>query len=143
MVPLPVGSVPRTIEDMRRALIASLVAILALIGAVPGASARDDEVRRHGDCDLGSEWRLIVRRETPSTLRVRYVIATDRPGETWSVFLSMNGAGLFTGTRTTNSEGYIKVTKYPTDRAGDDTIKGSANDQVTGEHCAGSLTYRL
>jgi len=44
MVPLPVGSVPRTIEDMRRALIASLVAILALIGAVPGASARDDEV---------------------------------------------------------------------------------------------------
>jgi hypothetical protein len=143
MVSLPPPPVPRTIDAMRRASIAFLVVMLSLLAALPSAVARDDDVRRRGDCELGSEWRLRVRRETPSTLRVRYVLDTDRAGETWSVFLSMNGSSLFTGTRTTASEGYIRIQRYPRDGDGDDTIKGSANNRVTGESCSGSLLYRF
>jgi hypothetical protein len=124
---------------MRRAT--ALLVVLSILLAMPAALGRDDEVRRRGACDLESEWRLIVRRESTSTLRVRYVLETDRAGHTWSVFLSMNGNSLFTGTKTTDADGYIKITRYPHDRDGDDRIKGSANDHATGESCAGSLLY--
>jgi hypothetical protein len=124
-----------------RATATVLAALLAVGLLAPAVGARDDEVRRRGACDLGSEWRLIVRREDPSTLRVRYVIATERAGQTWSVFLSMNGTSLFAGTKTTNADGYIRITRFPRDRAGDDTISGSANKQIGGESCRGSLVF--
>ena len=85
---------------------------------------------------------MIVRRESATTLRVRYILDTDRAGQAWSIFLSLNGARLFAGQRTTTSDGSIRVTRYPVDRAGDDLIKGSGNNLVTGESCNGSLTYR-
>lgn len=119
-----------------------VVALLSVLLIVPAAHARTDEVRREGSCDLGSSWRLIARRESPSTLRVRYVLDTGRAGQTWSVFLSMNGDRLAFEKRITSSDGYIRVTRFPKDRAGDDLIKGSANNLATGESCGGSLTYR-
>lgn len=127
----------------RNAFVSVVVVLLAVVVALPSAGARDDEVRRDGTCDLGSGWRLIARRESATTLRVRYVLDTDHAGQAWSVFLSMNGSRLFAGQRTTTSDGYIRVTRYPKDRAGDDLIKGSANNLVNGESCNGSLTYRL
>jgi hypothetical protein len=127
----------------RNARVSVVVALLAVVVALPSAGARDDEVRRDGTCDLGSGWRLIARRESATTLRVRYVLDTDHAGQAWSIFLSMNGSRLFAGQRTTTSDGSIRVTRYPADRAGDDLIKGSANNLVTGESCNGSLTYRF
>jgi hypothetical protein len=127
----------------RSAWVSVVVVLLAVLVALPSAGARDDEVRREGTCDLGSGWRLIARRESGTTLRVRYVLDTDHAGQAWSIFLSMNGARLFAGQRTTTSGGSIRVTRYPTDRAGDDLIKGSGNNLVTGESCNGSLTYRF
>jgi hypothetical protein len=124
-----------------RALALCLAVLAASLGAT-AVHARDDDVRREGACDQGSEWRLRVRRETPTTLRVRYILATDDSGHTWSIFLSMNGSRLFAGERTTNADGYIRVSRYPSDRDGDDQIRASANDQVTGESCSGGLTYR-
>lgn len=126
----------------RNAWVSVVVVLLAVTVALPSAGARDDEVRRDGTCDLGSEWRLIARRESATTLRVRYILDTNRAGQAWSIFLSLNGARLFAGQRTTTSEGSIRVTRYPVDRAGDDLIKGSGNNLVTGESCNGSLTYR-
>lgn len=126
---------------MRRTSFPVLAALLSILLVAPAARSSDDEVKRRGQCDLGSEWRLIVRRESPTTLRVRYVLDTDRPGQTWAVFLSMEGRWLFKGQRTTNSQGYVRITRYPTDGAGGDTIKGSANNLVNGEYCTGSLVY--
>ena len=126
----------------RNAWVSVVVVLLAVTVALPSAGARDDEVRRDGTCDLGSGWRLIARRESATTLRVRYILDTNRAGQAWSIFLSLNGARLFAGQRTTTSEGSIRVTRYPMDRAGDDLIKGSGNNLVTGESCNGSLTYR-
>lgn len=128
-------------RDVKRTRLPAVTVLLAVLLLAPAASSSDDEVKRRGQCDLGSEWRLIVRRESASKLRVRYVLDTDRPGQTWAVFLSMNGSWLFKGQRTTNSRGYIRVTRFPTDRSGDDTIKGSANNLVNGEYCTGSLVY--
>jgi hypothetical protein len=127
----------------RNAWVAVVVVLVAVVVAVPSAGARDDEVRRDGTCDLGSGWRLIARRESATTLRVRYILDTDQAGQAWSIFLSMNGARLFAGQRTTRSDGSIRVTRYPADRAGDDLIKGFGNNLVTGESCNGSLTYRF
>jgi hypothetical protein len=126
---------------LRRASVAFVAVLVSLALAMPTAGATGDEVRRRGPCDLGSEWRLIVRRETPTTLRVRYVIATGRAGETWSIFLSMNGGRLFAGQRTTSLEGYVRITRFPTDIAGDDTIKAVANNLANGETCSGALIY--
>ena len=127
----------------RNAWVSVVVVLLAVTVALPSASARDDEVRREGTCDLGSGWRLIVRHESATTLRVRYILDTDHAGQPWSIFLSLNGVRLFAGQRTTTSEGSIRVTRYPADRAGDELIKGSGNNLVTGESCNGSLTYRF
>ena len=127
----------------RNAWVSVVVVLLAVVVALPSAGARDDEVRREGACDLGSGWRLIARRESATTLRVRYVLETDRAGQAWSIFLSMNGTRLFAGQRTTASDGSLRVTRYPTDRAGDDLIKASGNNLVTGESCNASLTYRF
>jgi hypothetical protein len=126
---------------VRRAAVALVAIWVAFALAAPQVGASNDEVRRRGTCTLGSEWRLIVRRETASTLRVRYVLNTHVAGQTWSIFLSMNGVRFFLAQRTTNSEGYIRVTRYPLDSPGDDVIKGASNNQATGETCVGSLTY--
>ena len=66
---------------------------------------------------------MIARRESATTLRVRYMLDTDHAGQEWSVFLSMNGTRLFAGQRTTRSDGSIRVTRYPVDRAGDDSSR--------------------
>jgi hypothetical protein len=125
----------------RRLASAVLIALVALMTLLPAVRADELTVRKIRPCDLTSEWRLIVRRETSSTLRVRYIIATDVAGQTWSVFLSINGTTLVSGPRTTNLDGYIRVTKFPTDLPLDDVIKGSAYNRVTGETCTGGLTY--
>jgi hypothetical protein len=125
---------------IRGRVVALCLALLAALSLVTPAGARDDEVRRRGSCSLGSEWRLIARRETRTTLRVRYVLDTDRAGEAWRIFLSLNGRGLFSGSRTTNANGYIRITRFPTDRVGDDLVSASANGP-TGEKCAGSLVF--
>ncbi len=128
---------------VRKASISLLGAALAILLGLGAARAHDDEVRREGACDRGSEWRLIVRRESATTLRVRYALETGEAGRQWSVFLSMNGSRLFAGQRTTNGDGDLRISRYPADRAGEDRIKGWANNLSDGESCSGSLTYRF
>jgi hypothetical protein len=127
----------------RRLASAVLIALVAFMTLVPAVRADELTVRKIRPCELTSEWRLIVRRETPTTLRVRYVIATGLPGQTWSVFVSINGRTIVSAERTTDSDGYIRVTRYPNDRDGDDVIKGYANNLFpgTGETCSGGLIY--
>ena len=137
------GARPDDAGMLRKASLSFVVAMLSILLSLGAAGARDDEVRREGPCDRGSEWRLIVRRESGATLRVRYVLETGDAGREWSVFLSMNGSRLFAGQRTTNSDGDLRITRYPADRAGDDLIKGWANNLSNGESCSGSLTYRF
>jgi hypothetical protein len=118
-------------------------AILLLLGAAPGARAgRIDgsEVRRRGGCSGPSSWRLRVRDETGDVLRVRLTVEGGRPNQRWHVFMSDNGDGFYYGRRVSGAGGRFTVRSETEDLAGDDTIRATANNHVTGETCRARAT---
>jgi hypothetical protein len=124
-----------------RAKLLSLVVVIGLLLAGTSAGA-SDEVRRRGSCTSGSgHWDLRVRRETRTSLRVRFSIENAPPGHTWQLFLSDNGSGVFARSKVSISDGEVRVRKVIRDRWGSDRIKASGVDLTTGELCAGSLRY--
>jgi hypothetical protein len=130
----------------RRASIALVMVTVALATVLAtvfarSAAARDDEVRRSGPCSGPSDWKLVVRRETATTLKVKLEIEHGAPDQTWQLFLSDNGTRFYAGTKVSGPNGYVRVVRYPTDRSGTDRIKGTGVNAVTGESCAGYLSY--
>ena len=125
----------------RPALRFAIVALTAASIAVPSAAwAGDGRIVRRGVCTGPSDWKLDVRQEDGGRLRVKLEIEGGRSGQEWHVFLSDNGANIFSGTRTSESGGYLEVRVRTTDRAGADAIKAAANNVVTGESCTGRAT---
>jgi hypothetical protein len=114
--------------------------VLALTSAAPGR-ARDDEMRREGSCSGHSDWRLEVRHEDPNTLQVKFRIDHTPNNAVWEVFLSDNGSRFFAGTRSSGSDGELRVTKLTRDRSGTDRIKGYGFSRATGEVCSGVIKY--
>jgi hypothetical protein len=120
-----------------------LVAFLALLlaSAVTRADA-SDEVRKRGSCSGGpGDWTLRVRRESATTLRVRFVIDDVKPGQSWQLFLSDNGVRIYSGTKVANSLGEVRVTRFTANRAGADRIAASGVNTATGTTCEGSLAF--
>jgi hypothetical protein len=129
-----------SMEVMR--LIAALVMAGLLLSAASPAVADEDRVRRHGSCSGGpSEWRLIVRQETATTLRVRWEIERGEPNQVWQLFLSDNGTRFYAGTKTSDNDGSVRVRRFTRDRDGSDRIKGSGVNLETGETCYGSVLF--
>jgi hypothetical protein len=110
-------------------------------GAAPPGRASGDEVRREGSCTGQSDWRLEVRHEDGNTLEVRFRIDHTPSGKVWDIFLSDNRTRFFAGTRTSTSDGYVKVRKLTRDRSGTDRIKAYGTSRATGEVCSGRLGY--
>ena len=102
--------------------------------------ASGDRVVRRGRCSGPSTWKLDVRRESGSRLRVQLEIQGGRAGQSWHVFISDDGARIFAGSRTSGAGGLVEVRVGTTDRPGADAIKAAANNQVTRETCAGRAT---
>jgi hypothetical protein len=98
-------------------------------------------VTRRGACDGQSEWRLRVRQETSTTLRVKYRIEGGASGQTWQLFLSDNGTRIYAGNKVSQSGGEVQVRRFTTDRSGSDRIAASGVNLDTGESCGGSLTF--
>jgi hypothetical protein len=128
---------------MKRKPVAAVVLAVLTAGALLAspARARDDEIRREGACSGPSDWRLRVRKEDAGKLGVRFEIEHGASGQVWEVFLSDNGARFFAGTRTSGSNGYLRVRKLTKDRSGNDRIKGYGYNRATGEICSGKLAY--
>lgn len=125
---------------IRSILVGALVLGLALLMSTP-ASAGGGQVEQRGDCVGGSgEWRLVVQREGPNSLRVRFELKDVVSGETWQVFLSDNGIGIFSGTKVAD-EGGLRVRKLTRDRSGRDRISATAVDMDSGATCGGSLRF--
>src|SRR4249919_1629590 len=101
---------------MRRALSIALVfAVLFTVSAQAGGNGSD----RHGSCDGGpGHWRLRVQREDADTLRIRYRIEDVAPGQSWQLFISDNGTRIYSATRSSGSQGEIRVNKTTRDRSG-------------------------
>ena len=98
-------------------------------------------VERRGDCVGGpGEWRLVVQREGASTLRVRFELKDVVSGQTWQLFLSDDGVGIFSATTTAADDG-LWVRKVTRDRAGRDRISATALNVDSGATCGGSLRF--
>lgn len=124
-----------------RAKLLSLVVIIGLLLAATSAEA-SDEVRRRGSCTRGSgHWELRVRRETRTSLRVRFSIENTPSGHTWQLFLSDNGSGILARSKVSTSSGEVRIRKVIRDRWGSDRIKTSGVDLTNGDLCSGSLRY--
>jgi hypothetical protein len=122
-------------------VLAILVALLAAMSPARPVHA-DDEIRRHGSCQGGpGDWTLRVRRESRTTLRVRFAIEDAVPGHTWQLFLSDNGVRVFARSKVTDSDGDVRVRRLIRNRAGVDRIKASGVDLANGETCTGGLRY--
>lgn len=116
------------------------VVVMAAIAFPAPASARGGRIVRRGGCAGPSEWTLDVRQEDGGRLRVKLEIEGGRSGQEWHVFLSDNGVGIFSGSRISESGGYLEVRVRTTDRAGSDAIKAAANNVASGESCTGRAT---
>jgi len=127
---------------MRTRPAAVAVACALAVALAAPAAAQDGAVRRRGSCTGGpSDWKLVVRQETASTLRVKFEIEGGAQGQTWQLFLSDNGDRIFAGSRVSADNGYVRIVREPSDRAGADQIKASGVNLDTGESCGGSLTF--
>jgi hypothetical protein len=98
-------------------------------------------MRREGSCTGHSDRRLEVERRDANTLQVRFRIEHTAAGATWEVFLSDNGDRFFAGTRTSTSDGELRVRRNTRDRSGTDHIKGYGYSRATGEVCSGSVPF--
>jgi hypothetical protein len=128
---------------MRRTVSAVLLAAVLVVSAMGSASARDDERRHRGACTGSSDWKLVVRHEDARTLKVKFEIEHGASGQVWELFLSDNGTRFFAGTRTSGTDGYVRVVRFTKDRDGTDRIRGYGYNRATGEVCSGSLRYGL
>lgn len=119
------------------------VGVLALVVAslVSTPASASGPMERRGDCVSGpGEWRLVVQLERPGTLRVRFELKDVERGQSWQLFLSDNGFGIFSGTIVAD-DGDIRVRKLTQDRAGRDRISASAVNMDSGATCGGSLRF--
>lgn len=114
-------------------------AVALMLAAAP-AHARD-EVRRRGSCSGGpGNWTLRVRLDD-GVFRLRFKIDDVPAGQSWQLFMSDNGTRIYSGTKTPDSGGEVRVSKRTTNRAGSDRIVASGVNTRTGTTCEGSLTY--
>jgi hypothetical protein len=120
---------------------AAIVACVGLALLAGSAEASGGDARHEGSCTSHSDWRLEVDRRDSNTLRVRFRIEHTPSGKVWEVFLSDNGTRFFAATRTSSSDGQIRLRKNTKDLSGTDHVKAYAYSRATGEVCSGSVAF--
>ena len=114
-------------------------AIAFVLALMLAAAPRHSRAR--GSCSRGpGDWTLRVRRDD-GALRVRFTIDDVAAGQSWQLFLSDNGTRIFSGTKSSDAAGEVRVSKRTTNRAGSDRIAASGVNTVNGTTCEGTLTY--
>jgi hypothetical protein len=119
----------------------AVLALLTLVVTSSLAWAGVEDVTRSGSCSGRGDWKLRVRRETASTVRVRFDIEHVRPGDTWQLYLSDNGTRIFSASRVADSEGELRAVRITANRSGTDHVKGSGVNVTAGGTCDGALAY--
>ena len=126
---------------MIRSIRVGVLALCLLASLLSSSASAGEPVERRGDCVGGpGGWRLVVQPNRASALRVRFELKDVEPGQTWQLFLSDNGFGVFSGTRASD-DGGIRVRKLTRDRAGRDRISATAVNMDSGATCGGSLRF--
>ena len=127
---------------MHRRLIRSACVGVCAVALVSAPASAGDGVRRRGDCTGGEgDWDLRVDRVDRNTLRVRFTIDDVDAGEPWQLFLSDSGTRVYSGTRSANSEGEVRVRRKIADRSGTDKVAASGVHVNDGTTCQGSVSF--
>jgi hypothetical protein len=118
------------------------IAVAMLASALAATPARADiAVRSSGSCSGRGQWTLVAKRESASTIRVRFTIEHVDAGSTWQLFLSDNGVRILATTKTAGSDEVVRAVKITSDRSGTDHIKASGVNVSSGGSCAGSVAF--
>jgi hypothetical protein len=127
---------------VRRRALSLLILLVALAALAAGlssvAGARDDDVRRSGNCTRGSDWKLKLSHED-GRIEVEYEVDQNRSGVRWVVRLRHNGSQFArTVRRTRPPSGSFEVRRLVGNRAGTDRISATATRRA--ETCRGSAS---
>jgi hypothetical protein len=129
---------PRMNRMLRKAL---ATAILLVVLGAGRAGAAAPEIRRSGRCDGSSTSVLGVTRYDATRLRVRFAIANSTPGQTWQLFGSDNGIGIFVVNRVVSASGSVSVRRLVKDLPGKDIVTATGFNPAALESCKLSLGF--
>ncbi|MGV1003671.1 MAG: hypothetical protein ACOYEV_02655 [Candidatus Nanopelagicales bacterium] len=112
---------------------------LGLVAASPGlASAAEVEREKHGSCTGGSAvWELNLEKEA-GRIDADLEIDSNRAGQKWKITFKHNGTTIYSGTRTTDSDGEVGVDRNRANKKGTDKFTFTATSG--GQKCSGSLS---
>jgi len=125
---------------------AARVLLLGLIGtgllSFPiGASAKDGDVIRTGNCSGATDWKLKLSPEN-GRIEVEAEIDSNVNGQNWNVRLKRNGSVFFQGTRMTQGpSGSFEVRRVTNNGAGTDSFVLRATNPASGETCRGTANF--
>lgn len=106
-----------------------------------GASAKDGDVIRTGNCSGATDWKLKLSPEN-GRIEAEAEIDSNVNGQNWNVKLKRNGSVFFQGTRMTRGpSGSFEVRRVTNNGAGTDTFVLKATNPQTGEVCRGTATF--
>ena len=99
------------------------------------------DVRASGHCSAASTWKIKAKPDN-GRIQIEMEVDSNRNGQTWAVNLTDNKVRVFSGNRVTVApSGSFGVRVLAANRAGTDTITGTARNLSTGERC--TATVRL
>jgi hypothetical protein len=125
---------------LRRIVPVIIVAVaLPMLGGP--AQAKDGEVVRRGSCSQAAAWKLKASPDD-GRIEVEAEVDSNKTGQTWKWRLRHNGTVTSRGSATTSgASGSFEVHRTVVDLDGPDTLRITARNPGTGEHCSGTLTF--
>ena len=124
------------------AIVGATFAAALLAGALAGpafAQGGGSGVRASGHCSAGSTWKVKAKPDN-GRIQIEMEVDSNRVGQTWAVALTDNAVRVFAGNRVTSApSGSLSVRTLAANRAGTDTIIGTARNLSTGERCSGTV----
>jgi hypothetical protein len=126
-------------KAMRWGLIGAVAVMIA--GAMPAASANEDDVIRQGSCSRRSDWKLKLSPEN-GRIEVEFEVDQNRRGRRWRVRMWHDGNRFFKGRRVTQPpSGSFEIRRVEPNRAGVDRFRARAFNPRSGETCVGRARF--
>jgi hypothetical protein len=120
------------------ALTAALAIPTVALATAPAQASGGGGVEARGTCGVGVTWKLKAKHDN-GRIEVEYEVDSNRVGQLWTVGLTDNNVGVFSGQRRTLApSGSFTVRVLTTDRSGADVIRSRA--AFGGRVCSGAVS---
>jgi hypothetical protein len=120
------------------ALTAALAVPTVALATAPAQASGGSGVQARGTCATGITWKLEAKHDN-GRIEVEYELDSNRVGQVWTVGLTDNTVGVFSGQRRTLApSGSFTVRVLTTDRSGVDVIRSRAT--FGGRTCSGAVS---